>query len=674
MRHLQKNYFLNLLIFLLIPATYGIAQKRSQLDLTQLSLAELMKIPVITASRVPEYLLETAAAIKALPQTTIRRTGASCLAEAMRFVQGVQAARFDANKWAISSRGFNHIFSNKLLVLMDSRSLYTPVWSGVFWDSQDLYMDDLDRIEIIRGPGGSLWESNAVNGIINIVTKDAANTKGLVFNVGTGTEQRIRSGIRYGGTLRPDWSYRMYCKYQQWDNQAQPDGSPANDKWGQGVCGLRIDGHPDNYTHFSFQLLGYKGWGRQTSQIAFPEKPHVRIIDNNFKTEGATIMASWQHQISSQADFQFNAYVDYICRSDPYLLDGRYYAANLDFQHRWDVTDWYQILCGVEYRYNEDRIAERFALAILPERSVYPLISAFIQDQFSLFNKRLKLILGTKLGHNSFTGFEYQPNARFVWRPGLKHRLWGAVSRAVRTPSRFDRNSRFVYRVEHIGMASNPDIMMAATGHKKFKSEILLAYELGYRFYMGDALFVDIATYYNQYDQLRSYEWLDPRPVEALGRHYILIPYSEYNDEYGETYGCEVGLDWWPFSFWQMHTTYAYIKKCLRVHPPSTYTGSMGHVRETPPHQFTLLSSWDLPRHQELDFIVRYVDELPEHNVAAYTVFDINYRIHLADHLELSCSLKNLGYPHHVEFRGGPIPFIATEVQRSIFSNLTWRY
>ncbi|MBN2011605.1 TonB-dependent receptor [candidate division KSB1 bacterium] len=647
-------------------------------DLTLLPIDELMKIKVITVSRVPEQYAEAIAAIRVLPGETLKRAGTSCIPEALRLVQGVEVARFDANKWAISSRGFNHIFSNKQLVLMDGRSLYTPIWSGVFWDAQDTYLEDIDRIEVIRGSSGSMWGANAVNGIVNILTKDASETEGLVFNAGTGSELKLRIGFRYGDQITDNWYYRIYGKYQQWDNQVLSDGSNAHDTWGQGMGGIRLDGHPDPTTHISFQMLGYKSSGWHRMKIAFPNPPYIRTTDSNYKTSGLTVLGLLNKQTSDVSHYQLQIYYDYLTRRDPILIQGWYRAFDLDYQHQWGTCDWNELLWGMGYRYMSDHIVETFALAVIPERRVYPLYSAFIQDQMHLFSNRLRLIIGSKFEQNEFSGFEYQPNFRVMWDIKQHHHIWGAVARAVRTPSRADLDTRFPLEIvpgEEVTPAwTGKKIIVAATGSKKFKSEILHAYDLGYRYYSNENYFIDVAGFYYQYDQLRSYEFGAPRLETIMGQQYPMLPYMQYNDEYGTVYGIELGMDCELNDDWRFHGAYSQLKMDLKVHPPSTYPGSEGHEGETPERQYTFFTTWDISKRQDVSVIFRYVDAVPGLKIDSYFVTDLNYRVRINDHVELNLVAQNLGYPHHAEFREGPIPFISSEVKQSVFTNLIWRY
>jgi iron complex outermembrane receptor protein len=670
---------LPLCVYACIVLTYSesaYAQKQEHVDLTELSLEQLMNVEVTLVSRKEERLFHSAAAIYVITHEEMRRTGFTSIPEALRNVPGMQVARFDANMWAVTSRGFNNLFANKLLVLSDGRSVYTPMFSGVFWESQDVLFEDLDRIEVVRGPGATLWGSNAVNGIINVITKNVKDTQGGLVTLGGGTEERAFGGIRYGGKAGDHLYYRFYTKYFKRDhfvdasNQATPDG------WNVLRGGFRMDW--DNSGSHSLTLQGdvYDGDVGQRLTLAFPNPPFQRICDTRARVYGGNMLCRWNHNFSPENDVTLQFYFDRAVVDDPILISGFHNTLNIDFQHRFWFGKRNEVVWGFGYRFIHDKLDSTFSMSFDPASDNYHLFSSFIQDDFSIVHDRLRLTLGSKFEHNDYTGLEIQPNVRLLWQPGVRHVTWAAVSRAVRIPSRGECHMSFVGEVFPLNVSEpeSPLILIVSRGSPKFDSEDLLSFEFGYRYRPTDNLVLDVATYYNIYKNLRTYE---QGPISIQGSFVplrLVIPLITGNKMYGETYGGELLAGWRVANWWHLRIAYTYLKRELHLDKISDSTGGSAAVEQDPHNQFFIRSSMDLPWKLELDLQMRYVDTLPGLDVGSYVSGDIRLGWNPTNTLKFYLVGQNLLESHHPEYRGDAIPFIASEVERGFYCGLTYQY
>ncbi len=620
-----------------VPAESGVAQ------LKKLSLEELMDIEVTSVSKRPERLSETASAIQVITQEDIRRSGATRLPEALRLASNLEVAQIDSRQWAISARGFNSTFTNKLLVLIDGRTVYTPLFAGVFWDVQDTLLEDIDRIEVISGPGATLWGANAVNGVINIITKKAKNTQGPLLLGGGGAELRGFGGVRYGGALAPNLQYRVYGKYFDRDGSVLSDGRDANDDWHIGQGGFRMDWDASKSNAFTVQGDGYDG---RISQAGADE------ID----VSGANVIGRWSHTFSDDSDLQLQLYYDRTHRDIPGVIAEDLDTYDVDFQHRFPLGERHDIVWGLGYRLIEDDVGNTPAVAFLPPQVSRQWFSGFVQDEIALMEDRVHLTLGTKIEHNDYTGFELQPSGRLAWRLSQQQTLWSAVSRAVRTPSRVDREF-FQPGSPPFGIAGGPD----------FESEELLAYELGYRVQPFSRLALSLAAYYNDYDDLRSQEQI--RPPAAF-------PVVVANGLEGESYGAELTADYRVTDWWRLRAGYTELRIDLRPKPGSTDTTFGSNESQDPERYFSLRSSLDLPGHWELDGAFRYVSRIDNQQVPAYGELDVRLGWQASPELELSIVGQNLLHDDHAEFgalvtRGA---ITRREIERGVFAKVLWRF
>lgn len=610
-------------------------------DLKRLSLEQLMEIDVTSVSRRSEPVSGAAAAITVITGDDLRRSGATSLPEALRIFASMQVAQSNGNTWAISSRGFNTTTSNKLLVLIDGRSVYTPLFSGVFWDVQDVPFEDIERIEIIRGPGATLWGANAVNGVINILTRSSRDTQGTLVSLGAGVEQKALVTARQGGKLGEGASYRAYGSYSYADSLALANGDSARDPLRRGQAGFRLDREDRGAGSLSLQGDAYHGLAGQSV-----------VVRTDTVLDGANLLGRWTHNYSEDSGSDLQVYYDYTHREIPRWFEEHRHTLDVDYQHRLPFGKRHEVVWGAGYRVTRDQVGNSPGVAFLPDSVTESLFSAFAQDEIALA-PRLRLTLGTKLEHNHWTGFELQPSARLAWTPNERRTLWGAVSRAVRTPTRYDEDIVFF----------SPTGSPTLGGSSAFQAEELLAWELGYRVQPRTGLLVDVAAFYNVYDNLRSYEPAAPPAV---------FPYHFGNELNADTWGIEARTSWQATSWWRLHAAYAYLGKDLSLDPGS-YDPTDGKLEGNDPRsRFTLRSQMDLARGFELDGTLRYVGRLPSPVVPAYTELDLRLGWQATDRLEISVVGRNLLHSRHPEF-GPPTP-LREEVQRGAYGKVTWRF
>ena len=635
-------------------------------DLADLSLEELMNNRVTSVAKKAQKLTEAAAAVYVLTGDDIRRAGATNIAEALRMVPGLHVARIDANKWAISSRGFAYRFCNKLLVLIDGRSVYTPLYGGVYWEARDVLIEDIDRIEVIRGPGGTLWGANAVNGVINIVTKHAKDTQGGLLTTGAGTEETLFGHLRYGGPLGENAFYRISVKYFDRDSSVYASGDDAADDWSIPRAGFRIDWDLTPDDTLTVQGDFYEGHAGQTIALPDLSPPYSRTIDDDINVGGGNLIARWQRTYTDDSDLMLQLYYDRTERETEGLTEDRD-TFDLEFQHRLPLGERHDLLWGLGYRCTADSMGNSFVYAFEPPERTDHLFSAFIQDEITLRPEELLLTLGSKFEHNDYTGFEIQPNARLTWMPSPRRTLWGAVSRAVRTPARTDED------VAAKILGTVPGVFPCIAGNKDVESDDLLAFELGYRVQPTDRIALDAAAFYNIHDNILTFEPSLPY-LETSPAPHTVVPLLTKNNLEGETYGVELAADGKPRDWWRLRAGYTFLQMELHTKSGSLATTAESPENESPQNQLFIHSSMDLPRNLQLDLGARYVDSLPGLNVESYIELDARLAWKPKGNLELFLVGQNLIHNQHAEFGSKTIQTQQTQIERGLYAGVTWRF
>jgi len=645
-------------------------------DVTAMSVEDLMNVQVTSVSKRTQKLADAAAAIYVISQDDIRRSGANSIPEALRLVPGIQVARIDENKWAISSRGFNGRFANKLLVLIDGRSVYTPLFSGVYWNDQDVMMEDVDRIEVIRGPGATLWGANAVNGVINIITKSSKSTQSALLTAGGGTEMRGFSNLRYGGKVGNDTYFRTYAKYFNVEPSWDPFlGQKANDDWDSLQGGFRADWTPSGPDSLTFQGDLHRSPYGETLTVPTLNAPYSSTYANEGRMSGGNLLGRWNHTFDKSST-SLQVYFDRTNIVENTLFTDHQNIFDIDFQHTFHANDSQEFIWGLGYRSIRDSNDSSFVVSLQPDRNTLNQFSAFAQDEISLLDKRVQVTLGSKLEHNDFTGFEVEPNARVLLNITHNQSVWTAVSRAVRTPALTEEGLQLNSVVIPPGGPGNPTplpAMVSVFGSNQFKSEDMLAYEVGYRVQVTSNLSADIATFYNNYTHLRTAEpgvpfvEVDPTPV------HLIVPLTADNKMSGGTYGTELYADWRALPKWKLSGSYSYLKMNIRKNADSLDPTADDPGLSSPHNQFYVRSSLDVFKHLEHDVIVRYVDQLPGLNVPSYYSLDTHFSYRMPAGIELSVGSENLLNRRHLEFAPDFINTSPTEVRRTIYGSITWR-
>ncbi|MGB4067295.1 MAG: TonB-dependent receptor [Nitrospira sp.] len=648
-------------------------QQAAASDLTELSLEELLNIQVTSANKQAQPLSQTTAAIFALTQEDIRRSGATSIPEALRMVPGLQVARLDSNKWAISSRGFNGRFANKLLVLIDGRSVYTPIFSGVYWDVQDTLMEDIDRIEVIRGPGATLWGANAVNGVINIITKKAKDTQGGLVVGGAGTEERGFTGIRYGMALAENTHIRMYGKFFARGNQATATGDPGTDRWQQARGGMRLDHTLNNGDTLTLQGDYYNGDYRDRFTEPTLVTPFSQTSDIKVRVTGGNLLGRWTHVVSPTSRFSLQLYYDRSERASPQIGEKRD-IADIDFQHHFALGARQNVVWGLGYRFTNDQLVNSSTIQFSPRSRLLNLWSGFLQDEITLLPKTVTLTLGTKVEHNDLTGLVIQPNGRLRWTPTPHQTIWASVSRAIRTPSRAEDDVR-INQVTTPPSAATLGLpaLAALVGNRGYGNEKSLAYEIGYRNQLSSTLSVDVAAFYNAYKDLRTTEPGTPLLETTPSPAHLLIPFNATNHLRAETYGVEAAVEWHPTEWWRLQPSYTYLQ--MHLYTDRTTDPTAGNANgQSPAHQFSIRSLMSLPYNTELDLWGRYVDRLPVAQIQSYLTLDLRLGWRPTKQWELSLVGQNLLDSHRPEFREPILTSAPTEIQRSVYGKVTWRF
>jgi iron complex outermembrane recepter protein len=645
-------------------------------DVTAMSMEDLMNLQVTSVSKRTQKVADAAAAIFVITQEDIRRSGATSIPEALRLVPGLEVARIDQNKWAIGSRGFNGRFDNKLLVLIDGRSVYTPLFSGVYWNVEDVMLDDVDRIEVIRGPGATLWGANAVDGVINVITKKAKSTQSAVVTAGAGTEERAAGGVRYGGKLGDNTYYRAYTKYFDWAPSAYPSGMTAHDGWDALRGGFRADWTPAGANSLTLQGDIYRTRFDETLTVASLSAPYSNTFPNDGKYSGGNILGRWNHT-SEGSSMSLQMYYDNTSITDHSLFGDHQNIFDIDFQHAFHVGDSQQFVWGLGYRSIRDKNNPSFTVSLQPNQVTLNQFSTFLQDEISLVDNRLQITLGSKFERNEFTGFEIEPNARLLWNLTPNQSIWTAVSRAVRTPALTEEGLRLNSQVIPPGTPANPSplpAVIAVFGSHQFNSEDLLAYELGYRVQATKNLSLDISTFYNNYSNLRTAEPGAPFVEGSPAPTDIVIPFVAGNKMSGGTYGVELFADWKVIPKWRLVGAYSYLQMDIHKNKDSQDPTPDLPNGSSPRHQWYLRSSIDLPKHFEQDTTLRFVDQLPSLNVPSYYSLDAHLGWRPVTRLELSIGGQNLLNNWHFEFMPDFVNTSPTVVKRSIFGSITFKF
>ena len=605
------------------------AENDEDCGLFELSLEQAIDIEVISVTKTKgQDVFTSPAAIYVITQEEIRRSGPQILPEVFRSVPGLHVGRTSANKWAISIRGFSAALNNKLLVLIDGRSIYTVRFGGVDWDMHNIPLETIERIEVIRGPGGSLWGANAYNGVINIITKSASETQGTLLAVGGGSEHQIKSAAIYGDKLKDDnGHYRIYGEFDKFDDFKRSDGSDGVDAWDTAQTGFRTDWNKDRS---DFTLQGDFNYHRMGLFLPGLFKP------SKIQAYSGNLLGRWTKSFDDESQLSMLFYYDMVNRKEVITNEVRH-IGNFEFQHNFEISEGHQFVWGGRYNINADRLGNSQFIQVSDQKRTLQTISGFVQDSFYIEPDLLKMIIGTKIESNAFTGFEYQPNARLVWTPNEKNAFWGAASRAVRTPTRLEDNAALP------GIANiNPDL----------DSEELISLEVGLRHIFNKDLFVEVAGFANKYDNLIAQNFA----TDGLE-----------NVSKGESQGFEITTTFQATDSWKLLANYSYFN--IDLH------GKREDDEFSFPRNMANLKSFiDINDKLQFNTTLSYSDNISTFNTPSILRLDIGLTYKPNENTEISIWGQNLTDsqqgPEMTAREQGDI----LEVERAIFAKITWRF
>lgn len=640
-------------------------------EFLDMDISQLMQVTITSVSKKPEPLADAAAAVFVIRQEDIQRSGVTTIQDALRLAPGVQVARIGSDKWAVGTRGFNGRYANKLLVLMDGRTLYSPAFAGVYWENQGTLLEDIERIEVIRGPGATLWGANAVNGVINIITKKAADTHGGLVRIGGGTEEEAQVGLRYGWKLNENIDGRAYFTYDQRDSfELLRNGSDANDDWDGVRAGFRVDGSFHSKTEWTVQGDIYENSINQLfSPYWIPSPPYFTELREEVEDVGWNIMTKMKRIFDDKSVLSFQLYYDYTERDEAFLMQ-EHGTFDAELQYQKKVGKMNDVTLGLGYRLVDADFMNSFQGQIVPDNTKDVTYSGFIQDAITLIPRTLTLTIGTKWEENDYTGTEFQPSGRILWKAKEDTSVWAAVSRAVKVPSQFESGGKVVGRIDPT-LPPYPAII-TLSGSTDYDSEEVVSYELGYRWFPNHAFSLDLSTFYNDYDNL-----LDSQTN-------LVNPYDSTfaNGVSGDSWGAELALTWKPLDWAKFDLAYSYISFDMTstIFPPSTQP--QVYEESVPSHTFSLFSQFNITPKLDLNLWLRYVDDLTSSSVAAvimdlevddYFEADVTINYQATDNLKFTVVGQNLLNSSKLEFVSESFT-APTEVERGVYLKAVWTF
>ncbi|HEX3740785.1 MAG TPA: TonB-dependent receptor [Terriglobales bacterium] len=664
-------FFLLSALLLASNARAASADPNAGNPLKVLTLEQLGNVEVTTASRQPEEVRKTSAAIYVLTQDDIQRSGATTIPDALRLVPGVEVAQIDSNKWSIGIRGFGSRLSRDVLVLIDGRTVYTTLLAGTYWEVQNVMLQDVDRIEVIRGPGATIWGPNAVNGVINIITKNTKDTRGGLVSAGGGNVDQGFFNARYGGGNGQTFDYRVYSMGFDRGPQFHTDGDNY-DSWRAAQGGFRTDFSPNQRDSFTVQGDIYdEGAGETVTAVTYAP-PYQQVAQGTELLSGGNILARWQRIQGDGKDIQVQAYYDRTNRREPNFEDLRN-TFDVDLLDRFRLPARQQISWGLGARSSRGANPTIVSgLYFLPEKRTDALFTAFFQDEIELVQKRLTLTVGTKLLKTNYTGIQLQPTGRLLWTPSDKQSFWAAFTHAVRTPSGAER-AFYLSGFAGFGPGGIP-FFARFNANPNFRSEELNGYEAGYRYLIGKQLYFDVAAFYNHYSDLFSEGlaggiFLENNPPPP----HLLLPAQFGNDLFGTTRGIELAPEWRPKKFWRLRASYSYLEMELALKPNhgvdvDTAASTDG---SSPRNEVSAQSGFDFGKAFNLDLTYRFVSALPAMTIPSYSTADVRFAWQARSDLQLSLVGRNLFQPHHFESASDPGPNVA--IKRSAYAEITWQ-
>jgi iron complex outermembrane recepter protein len=644
----------------LMPAAALAQSTNESLILANLSFEQLSQIQIVSAAKHPQNASDAPAAVHVVTAQDIAESGATSIPEALRAVPGLDVAQINSQDWAIGARGFQSQFATKMLVLMDGRSVYSPVYGGVNWGAQDYFLDDLERIEVVLGPGGAIWGANAMNGVVNVISKSARDTQGDLLYGGGGNDKLVLAGERHGWKIDDDTFARVYLKYFQTDGTLLPNGAYPNNNGRSGQGGFRLDGQPDPTTQLTVQgdlFLSQNDYIVNLPNAASPTN-YLRNT-SGIDQMGGNLLGRWEKTFNENSRLSLQGYYDYYARNWALNIENAH-TADLELQHTWTGWRRQQINWGCDYRHVTTFSDP--AWVRLPGQYDSDLFSGFFQDEISLVENRLTLTAGAKLEHTAQSGFQPQPNVRLAWHPTENQTVWAAWSQAIRTPAEVEVNSQVDAKV--IG----PATFLQVTGNPGVDPETLNAWELGWRWEASKTLSFDASTFYYMYDSLISYGLGTPQTVAGV----TYYPALAQNGLNGHSYGGEMGVQWKPLDRWRLRASYSRLRILLEAYKPDPLD-FVGDEHTSPEQTINLDSAIKLAENLDFDTGLRFVDQIPYYSIGSYWEMDARLAWQPRKNLEVAVVGQNLLHAQHVEYHPalvGP----TTAIERGVYAKITLKF
>lgn len=658
-------------IFLSLVTLSLVADAQQTPDLTEMSLEDLLKVEVTTTvGKRTQKLSRTAAAVYVISREEIERSGLTSVPEILRLAPGVEVAQVNSSTWAIAIRGFNGTLSNKLLVLVDGRTVFSSLFTQVFWAIQDLPLDEIERIEVVRGPGAAIWGANAVNGVINIVTRNSRDTQGNKLALQSGNHDQAVADVRHGGRLNDDATFRISSRFALRGQMDAPGDGGLHDRWD--LERFKVRGDWDRSPSDTFNLNGelYNAGAGETVTLPNLDPPSVTVVNTPTTYSGGNALFRWAHKTASNIETVGQVYFDRSHQERKFsgTTDN---TLDLDF-HQEAHLGPHDLLWGLGLRYIRENTSPMFQISFDPSDQTIALFSGFVQDEITLAPDRLWLTVGTKLEHNPYTGVEAQPDLRLLWAPTLHQSVWAAASRAVRTPAGFEQRGRA--NVAAFPGAGGVTSLVAVFGSPDTRTETVLAYEAGYRLQAGPKFSFDITGFVDLYHHLESgvhgQSFLEASPAPV----HLVLPVVLNNRASGQGEGSEVLAKYKVVSRWELSGSWSWLTLAQQPNAPPAEAVVKFDPHTNPRHQFQAHSYLSLPHHIQFDISAYFVSHLSFPPVPAYTRLDVHLGWSPVSSLQLSAGLQNLLQPHHAEFVETVLDAVPEEVPRSFYGKMEWKF
>ena len=672
---LLRNIFgwpLTILLCSMLVSVDGSNALRAQVgvpNLTEIEIERLLNIEVTSAAKRGEPLFQTASAIFVITREDIRRSGATTIPDLLRIVPGLNVAQVDSSGWAVSSRGFAERYANKLLVLVDGRIIYDPLFAGVFWEFQNVMLEDIDRIEVIRGPGATLWGANAVNGVINILTRTSADTLGGLVTTTVGTREPVHTDARLGGRWGSNATYRISGSYFRRDHSVDASREPIADAWEAGRGGIRADWSATSLDSLTVQGEVQARGADESLLLPMITPPFQLLSTARVQQWGGNLLGRWKHSLGRGNDWTLQAYYDRVDRHTQ-ALEEHLHTVDLDFQHHFTLGRQHDWVWGLNYRATAEDFRGSFLIDV-PGDTEHR-FSAFWQDEITIAPDRVQLTPGIKLERDPHSGWNWQPSVRLLWTPSPEQALWAAISRALRTPSDLEVETR----INSAALPGENGVvnLVSVFGNKDFQSEKLLAYELGYRISPSRRFSLDLAAFYNIYHDLQTTEPSAPFFESNPPPSHVVIPQQFDNLMKGETYGMELAANWNLGNRWNLSAAYSRLEILLHRDPRSQSQSPEQAEGSSPDHQLHFRSHWTLPHNLELDTSLHHTSAIRTLAVPAYTRLDAQWVWSPGESASFAIGAQNLLSPRHLEFGNFRQIGQIGQAERNFYGKLTWRF